>query len=92
MNGGYAVTLRIGAVPLPIVPTERDEDTGQFQEEYPREAFVGAIKTLDSTTTSEIAEEVGCSYDLAYRRLNQLAEDGFIRKETVGNSLLWHSN
>ena len=73
------------------MPTERDEDTGKFQEEYPKEAFVDTLDNLDSATTSEIAEAVGCSYDLAYRRLNRLAEDELVRKEKIGNSLLWRA-
>lgn len=68
---------------------ERDEDSGQFKVEYPVQAFLQAVRDLETPTTSEVAECVGCSYDLAYRRLAELEEEGEIGKKNVGNSLLW---
>lgn len=68
---------------------ERDEDTGQYKEEFPVQAFLEAVRELETPTTTNVAERVGCSYDLAYRRLNQLADQGELQKQNVGNSLLW---
>ena len=51
------------------MPTERDEDSGQFREQYPRELFLDGVGELEVATTANVAEYVGCSYDLAYRRL-----------------------
>jgi len=68
---------------------ERDEDTGQFQEEYPVRSFLEAVQELENPTTSNVADYIGCSYDLAYRRLNELAARDELRKEVVGSSLLW---
>jgi hypothetical protein len=72
-----------------IVPTERDDDSGQFREQYSRELFLEAVGKLDVATTSKVAERVGCSYDLAYRRLNTLSEQGDVEKTDVGGSFVW---
>ena len=71
------------------VPTDRDDESGRFREEYPTEAFLSAVTDLDVATTSNVADEVGCSYDLAYRRLNELADKNEIEKSTVGGSFVW---
>lgn len=68
---------------------ERDADTGQFSEQYPREAFLNAVDNLEVATTSNVAEAVGCSYDLAYRRLHDLAADGHVESTDVGGSFIW---
>lgn len=71
------------------MPPDRDTDTGRYKETYPTDAFLSAISELETPTTQQIANEVGCSYDLAYRRLCDLESNGTIRKSTVGNSFLW---
>jgi hypothetical protein len=71
------------------VPTDRDDDSGKFTERYPREAFLNAVSSLDTATTSRVAEKVGCSYDLAYRRLNSLCDEGLIQKKEIGSSFVW---
>jgi CTP-dependent riboflavin kinase len=71
------------------VAPDRDEDTGRFSSEYSRESFLEAIRDLDVATTSKVAENVDCSYDLAYRRLQDLEESGSIYKQEVGNSFVW---
>jgi GTP-sensing pleiotropic transcriptional regulator CodY len=69
---------------------ERDEDTGRYVEEYPPELFVDALSELDSAGgTQEIADEVGCKYDVAYKKLRALAEEGVITSRKVGNANLW---
>jgi len=68
---------------------DRDDDSGQFSEQYPTSAFLTAVEELDVATTSKIAERIDCSYDLAYRRLNALADDGEINKTDVGGSFIW---
>lgn len=75
--------------PVGKIVTHRDEETGQFEEEYPDEMFLEAIDELDVATTSEVAEYVGCSYDLAYRRLHTLANEGAVTKIEAGNSFIW---
>lgn len=68
------------------------DDEGQFQESYPDEDFISAIESLPVASTQNIADEVGCSYDLAYRRLQSLEEDGEIEHENVGGSFVWLLN
>ena len=72
-----------------IVTPDRDEDTGKFSTEYPAESFIQAVNELDTATTSKVAEKVGCSYDLAYRRLRELVEEGALKKVSVGGSFVW---
>lgn len=67
----------------------RDEDTGQFTQEFPRSEFLEAVQSADPATTMAIAEAVGCSYDLAYRRLNALAEEDSLERIEVGGSFVW---
>lgn len=67
----------------------RDEETGQFSEEYPREAFLQAVESHEMATTTQVAETVDCSYDLAYQRLGDLADEGEIKKRNVGGSFVW---
>ncbi|WP_254272949.1 transcriptional regulator [Haloarcula marina] len=69
--------------------TSRDDDSGKFTEQYPRSAFVEAVANIENATTTKVAEEVGCSYDLAYRRLNALESENEIERITVGSSFIW---
>lgn len=71
---------------------ERDDDSGKFTEQYPREAFLRAVAEIENATTAKVAEEVGCSYDLAYRRLNDLVEEGEITRTQIGSSFIWTTN
>lgn len=68
-----------------------DERTGEgkFTEQYPRSSFIEAIDSLSVASTQKVADEVGCSYDLAYRKLKQLEEEGEIDHEEVGGSFVW---
>jgi CTP-dependent riboflavin kinase len=65
------------------------DDGGQFAEEYEDEAFLSAIESLPVASTQNVADEVGCSYDLAYRRLQSLEEDREIEHGEVGGSFVW---
>lgn len=67
----------------------RDEDSGQFTEQYVTADFLEAIADLETATTSQVAEEVGCSYDLAYRRLRKFADEGDVEYLEVGSSFIW---
>lgn len=71
------------------VDRDRDKETGEFNEEYPEEAFLDAIESLDIPSTNDVAETVGCSYTLAYHRLNKLADQGKVKKVEIGNSFAW---
>lgn len=69
---------------------ERDEDTGKFTETYPREDFLAAIeKEGGMAGTSDIAEQVGVIRETAYKKLQRMEEDGQVKSQKVGNSLVW---
>ena len=73
----------------PMPNDARDEDTGQFTENYPATAFTDALDGVGTATTAEVADMVGCDRDTAYRRLRTLADAGNVERREVGNSLLW---
>lgn len=70
-------------------PRDRDKETGQFSQQYDTEDFIRAIEAADTSTTSAVADHVGCSYDLAYRRLQDLEDQGEVTGREVGGSFLW---
>lgn len=72
-----------------VSPERRDETTGKFTEQFTRWEFLAGIEGTDTPTTSAVAEYVGCSYDLAYRRLHELEDEGVVTKEEIGGSFLW---
>jgi hypothetical protein len=71
------------------VAPKRDEDSGEFSDQYPRQKFIEAVGELDMATTAKVAEYVGCSYDLAYRRLHEFEEREEISKTDVGGLFIW---
>lgn len=69
---------------------DRNEDTGQFADEFEDLDFIEAIEEQGgSASTTEIAEIVGCDRRTAYLRLNELEEAGDVSSRKVGNALLW---
>jgi GTP-sensing pleiotropic transcriptional regulator CodY len=69
---------------------KRNEDSGRYTDEYSREAFLDALRTLDGAGgTSEIANEVGCIRETAYKKLRAMRNDGLVNSRDVGGSLLW---
>lgn len=69
---------------------KRNEESGRYTDEYPREEFLDALRTLDGTGgTSEIAGEVGCIRETAYKKLRAMRDDGLVNSRDVGGSLLW---
>ncbi len=68
---------------------DRDENSGKFTEEYPLQKFLGALAELGSSGTTDIAEQVGCDRRTAYLKLKSLEENGEVRSQKVGTSLLW---
>lgn len=69
---------------------ERDEETGEFREKYPEEAFIEAIKGKGGAAgTQEVADAVDCPYDTAYSKLRILEETGYVSSRKVANARLW---
>jgi len=75
--------------PGSVSPRKRDDETGKYTEQYPTADFIDAIRELETPTTNDVAEFVGCSYDLAYRRLRSLGKEGRVSRRSVGGSFLW---
>lgn len=67
----------------------RDEE-GKYSESYSDSDFVQAVNDLPVASTQLVADQVGCSYDLAYRRLKKLYEEGEIQREEVGTSFVYY--
>ncbi|WP_458207320.1 transcriptional regulator [Haladaptatus sp. NG-SE-30] len=42
--------------------------------------------------TRDVADRVGCSYELAFKRLHELQENGKITSKKVGGSRVWMVN
>ncbi len=68
---------------------DRDED-GKYSESFSDDAFIQAVDSLPVASTQHVADVVGCSYDLAYRRLITLYEKEIIQREEVGNSFVYY--
>lgn len=67
----------------------RDDESGKYTKEYEDEEFIQAVERLDMPSTSQVAEEVGCSYTLSYHRLNELKDNNELRRLEIGNSFAW---
>lgn len=74
--------------PSPVAP-RRDQETGQYAREYTDAEFRTAVEQTTLSTTQDIADAVGCSYDLAYRRLLELEKEDVVAKKTVGGAFVW---
>lgn len=69
---------------------ERDETSGRFIDEYPRDSFIESIRALDGfATTSEVAANVGCIRETAYKKLKQMEQDGEVHSRASNGTLLW---
>lgn len=69
---------------------EGRDDEGKYSETYPDSAFVTAVRKLPVASTQLVADEVGCSYDLAYRRLDDLHQETTLAREEVGSSFVYY--
>jgi CTP-dependent riboflavin kinase len=74
----------------PIMPRDRDPESGKFREAYADKRFIEALRATDGMAGSkEVAGQVGCSYETAYRKLQRLADRGRVTRRTVGNTIMW---
>lgn len=70
-----------------------DNNGGERVRKYPLSAFVEALEAEGgSGGTTDVADRVGCSYELAYKRLHELFENDEIDRSTVGNTHIWTLN
>lgn len=68
--------------------TELDEHE-DGRREYSEQQFLTAVRELDSPTTSNIAEQVGCTRQAADYRLRKLRDEDRVEATMIGNTLLW---
>jgi len=55
----------------------RDEETGRYTGQYSTDDFLNAINIKGGMAgTGEIADYVGCAHDTAYKRLQEIEEEG----------------
>ncbi|MFC7205122.1 transcriptional regulator [Haloferax namakaokahaiae] len=66
----------------------RDEG-GRWSPQFEDGDFLDAVTSLPVASTQRVADEVGCSYDLAYRRLKELEKDERVESEKVGGAFVW---
>jgi len=71
---------------------EDRDDEGKYKEKYSSDQFLNAVSNLNVASTQNVADKVGCSYDLAYRRLSELEDSGKLSYENVGRSFVWYKN
>jgi predicted ArsR family transcriptional regulator len=71
---------------------ERDKDTGKFTTQYQREDFLDALEQEDFLSTSDVAEIVGCTQNLAYRRLKKLENKEEVKSKEIGRFLAWQKS
>ena len=71
------------------MPRERDETSGKYRTAYTDEDFIETVRAGDQPTTPEIADALDCADRTALVRLNELAEEGRVRKRKVGSVNLW---
>lgn len=81
-----------GACNGPVMPRERDKNSGQYTVSYPSSDFLEALDILNGSASSQdVAKEVGCAYRTAHAKLSILEEKGMISSRKVGNARLWQS-
>ena len=62
----------------------------QYDEQYPDEMFLAAIKSCSVPSTGNVADEIGCNRTTALRRLDKLEESGAIEVSgEVGRARVW---
>jgi len=89
METNIPLRLIIPAENTKVMPG-RDEETGRYTGQYSIEDFLIAISNANGMAgTGEIADQVGCAHDTAYKRLQRMEEKGIVSSKKVGNTLLW---
>ncbi|WP_242611675.1 ArsR family transcriptional regulator [Natrinema hispanicum] len=72
------------------MPGADRDDEGRYQSTYPLEDFINALEAEGGQAgTQDVVDRVGCSYELGYKRLRSLEDDGQISSQKIGNARLW---
>lgn len=73
-----------------VMSNQARNERGRFAPEVPNEVFFDALRELGgSAGTQEVADEVGCIYDTAYKRLRRLEDEDLVTRRKVANANLW---
>lgn len=70
---------------------KQTDDTGQFEKEVSDDRLVAAVSNLEPAGTTEVSDAVGMTRPGAYRRLQELDDDGRVDVSRIGGSLVWSS-
>ncbi|MFB6198824.1 MAG: transcriptional regulator, partial [Halobacteriaceae archaeon] len=69
---------------------ERDENTGQFTDKYPREEILTVIEDLSGTAaTSEIADALDADRNAIYKKLRLMEDDEQVVSRKAGGIRVW---
>lgn len=89
----------MGSNPPNMTPGADRNDDGKFQDTYPNQWFVNAIRELGGAGTTDIAKHVIEQYDLdkdpdawyetTYKKLKKLKEKDEITAKRVGRAYYW---
>ena len=63
--------------------------TGKFKQSFSDDVFMEVLKKSGVLSTKEVAGQVGCSYNLAYKRLKALRKKGRVSGRLIGKSYAW---
>lgn len=70
------------------MPRQRNEK-GQVVESYPTEDVLGVLDEIGPAGTREVSDELGSSYETAYKKLRFLEDNGQVTSRKVANARLW---
>lgn len=67
----------------------RDPDSGKYTKRFSDAEIIDAVNELQPTGTVRIAEELGCTQQSAYDRLQSLEEAGDVTSQMIGGNRVW---
>lgn len=62
----------------------------QIKKQFQDEKFIEAVASRVYSSTGDVARYVGCSPQLANKRLHSLACDGQIKRTRLGNGWMYY--
>lgn len=67
------------------------DDSGQYVAEVTVEDVLGVFETVEgpTITTTDVVNALGCSREVARRRLSELAGRGMVERRKSGQVVLW---
>lgn len=61
------------------------------RRQYTESQFIEVVENQDVPTTTDVAESVGCSQQVAHYRLEKLEEEGKVTSRKIGRARVWSS-